>query len=196
MMPQIIKAIEKKKMAKENLFLPEDFSHENPKATTVVYHHQVTLNKWKKSLIQMIDQLQLPVSPIDVIVNKLGGYRVVAEVSERPCRSCIHTANSHDNSVDKLTTVVSPTGETIHPSFYNSKEYHWIETRGTTAKMLWKLNEIEMSNFCSGQKLVLLLSQQAGLVPDLSRIDDKVSDFYYYYYTYYQTYYYHREQLM
>lgn len=162
-------------MTDAQLFLPEGSLQENPRATVVVHHHQVILYKWRKSLSQMIDQLQLPVSPIDVIVSKLGGSRAVAEVSERPCRSFIHTANSCDNSVETLMTIVSPTGELIQPSYFADKEYHWIETRGVNAKALWKLNEIEMSNFCSGQKPVLLLSLQAGLVPDLSRIDSKVS---------------------
>ena len=156
---------------KESWLLLPDSVHVTPTVERVVQQHQCYLREWKQFLKQIIHDIHLPVTPIDVIVNQLGGYQCVAEISER--FNCVyrHEPNQQDESVNSLSDFVTPQ-KVYTKEDYLKNSYYYYHNRGSSIESLQTTNSIEWSSFLEGKKRVLFLSEQAGFGTYLSSYGD------------------------
>ena len=124
---------------KESWLLLPDSVHVTPTVERVVQQHQCYLREWKQFLKQVIHDIHLPVTPIDVIVNQLGGYQCVAEISER--FNCVyrHEPNQQDESVNSLSDFVTPQ-KVYTKEDYLKNSYYYYHNRGSSIESLQTTN--------------------------------------------------------
>ena len=146
---------------KESWLMLSDSVHVTPTVSRVFQQHEYYLKGWKQSLLQNIHDIRLPVTPIDVIINQLGGSPCIAEISER--FNCLyhHEPHQQDESIDSLSDYVTPQNVYTRND-YMKNSYFYFHNRGSSSESLHTTNTSEWISFLEGKKRVLFLSEQAG----------------------------------
>lgn len=125
--------------------LPPNASSASPKEITS--HYRLLLLSIHKKLLTAIKEVRLPVGPVDVIVNQLGGEDAVAEITEREYRLVRRGAEGEGSSFE-------------------------VQVRGQTDDEVLETNRKEWEAFVGGKKKVALLSAAASFQPDLPPSSD------------------------
>lgn len=110
-------------------------------------HHRLLLLSIHKKLLSAIKEVRLPVGPIDVIVNQLGGEDAVAEITEREYRLVRRGAEGEGSSFE-------------------------VQTRGQTDDEVLETNRKEWEAFVGGKKKVALLSAASSFQSELPPSSD------------------------
>ena len=115
----------------------------------IVSHHRLLLLSIHKKLLGAIKEVRLPVGPIDVIVNQLGGEDAVAEISEREYRLVRRGAEREGASFEE-------------------------QSRGESDDEVLETNRKEWEAFVGGKKRVALLSAAASFQAELPPSSDSL----------------------
>ena len=146
---------------KETWLLLTDSVHVIPTVSRVQKQHQAYFKEWKQMLLKSIQEVRLPVAPIDVIVNQLGGTSRVAEISERTLRLNQHEPYQNDNSLNDITELMD------NKRMYTKEDYmkgrfFYLQNRGANWEAIQTTNSQEWNSFQLGRKKILLFSERSG----------------------------------